>query len=46
MMAAVYQLHAVHSATHAVIIWRPLFCDGRPACVEQAAITLPTNAVC
>jgi len=31
------------SATHAVIIWRPFFCDG---CVEQATVTPPSHAVC
>ena len=34
------------SATHSVVIWRPFFCDGRPACVEQATITPPSHAVC
>jgi len=35
-----------HSATHAVTVWRPPICDGQPACVEQATITLPCCAVC
>ena len=34
------------SATHSVIIWRALFCGGRPTCVEQATVTPPSSAVC
>jgi len=34
------------NATQALIIWRQLFCDGRPACVAQATVTPPSSAVC
>ena len=33
------------STRHAVIIWRPLFCDRRSACVKQATVTPPSDAV-
>ena len=31
---------------HAVVNWRPLFCDGRLACMEQATVTPPSDTVC
>ena len=33
------------SATHPLITWRPLFCDRQSACVQQATITTPSDAV-
>jgi len=34
------------SATHSLVIGRPLFCDRRCACLEQATVTPPSDAVC
>jgi len=42
-MAGAQDKHTIN--THTLIIGRPLFCDRRSTCVEQANVTPPSDAV-